>query len=252
MTTDGCPGQIPEGSMAADAPDQAESLARPRRRRVFNTLDPHGCASADEIRASSCASECSAGRSASRMASSRGPPWWGSAGPRNVRARPLGSRRGRILGSPGVHSNPRRDVPIPGVAARRDRGGAAPHPGPNSASWPVDNSLNAAFCRPSKGSRSPCWSRSRLLGSQLPARSPRPRSCGLPRRASPPAVGRPFNERTGGVPRSLLLHTCGWVCGKHRARFDDACRDHRERPLGLRRRRTARAAGRRDLEHVVS
>jgi hypothetical protein len=40
MSANRSPREIPERAMTANSPDQAESFARPRRRRVFRTLRP--------------------------------------------------------------------------------------------------------------------------------------------------------------------------------------------------------------------
>ena len=62
--------QLGEGRTAADSVNQAESLARPRWARLEHRR-PRGCAYGVGNRASSCVSDCWAGRSASRMASSK-------------------------------------------------------------------------------------------------------------------------------------------------------------------------------------
>jgi hypothetical protein len=201
------PGEIPESAMAANAPDQAESRARPRRRRVFSTLRP---ARVRIRRRNPCfllrfrwfgwkvrfthgllerVALWGERRSALRTCGGTGPEEkWAGLG--------FYDRR-RVSRNPRRRLQPRRAprlVPKLAVAVT-----VRLHPlrgSPRGANRPtklVDSAPNAYFCDPATGRCSPCPSPGPLLGS--PSRpSQRPRFGELPRRASPPAAGRPSSR----------------------------------------------------------
>ena len=170
---------------------------------------------------------------------------------------PLGSRRGsdsRIVGGPTRNPRPRRQRPA-GVGARRpgspghvpELGPSSPPNGANRRLWiaPQTRTFVASICP-----HSPCSSPGRLLGSP-PRPSQRPRFGELPRRASPAPAGRPSSRSRGasGLSRPFSTLVDGPVDNTELASttvVSSLAADLWDSGSAA-----LRAAGRKDLEHLV-
>lgn len=215
-----CPREIPERCMAANSPDQADSLARPRRRRVLSTLRP---ARVRIRRRNPCfllrfrwfgwKVRFTHGLLERFALGDRLRPC-GVSGPAGENGRGSG-----FYGSRRVSRNPRATLAPVARKMHRRPATAIGHPaclpvelspqGVHFGRTPVDSAPNAHFFRARWPPRSPCSSPGRLLGSPSS-----PIATASIRRTSPegfPARGRPTVITKRGAHASFVRSPHLWM-----------------------------------------